>query len=207
MRRKIAVKQLQAAGKQIIALEYKVLDVKLDGEGKEVHTPVDPRTHTFSLDDTCRIEVKAVFDCFLYVINEDPTGRRTVILPSEGSVKNAAPIKVAKGDVVRLPADDEVFFFQPPVGEEKLAVVATKQPAENLEGLVTKAFENKGQVITSKRAGGKYRKLPVKGDVDTLENLDTLYDGPDPEDGSSFALTVDPDGPEMVVNIPLRSKN
>ena len=212
--RTMFVKKSQAQGKKVVALQYKLLALKTNAEGDVKFTPVDPRTYTFQIGDECRVEVTATTDCYLYVINQGPDGCRTVLLP-DLEEKNQEPTWVKAGQTVRLPTGDDVFGFQLPVGEERLAVVAMKEKTADLEALVEKAFGAaapdtgvNGIPITTRGDGDFARNLTdVRKDEKTkLKDGDAAFDGFDPKDGSLFAATVDKDNPEMVVSIPLRSR-
>jgi hypothetical protein len=211
--RKIVLQEILALkDANAIALEYVILSRTVDGQGNVQEAPVDPRTHTFHVGDSCRVEVKPQTDVFLYVVTQDPMGDRFVLFPRVGD----NPIHVKAGEPVRLPGDGLQFGFEEPVGEEKLAVIATKEKLVNVKELLNLAFDKQatpGRITTTLNAKGR----PTTTDLDKLLSKDAdvkkqigmaaISDGPDEDDGSFFEAATSPGNPEVIVSIHLRSGN
>lgn len=201
--RAIVEQAINAANLNAVALEYKVLAIK---NGEE--NPVDPATHIFNIGDQCRIEVTPKNDLFLYVVTQSPVGQRAVLYPSGKDMPAAAKADTS----IRLPGPGRAFGFQAPVGDEKLAVIATKVPLENPEPLLKLAFEDNarpGRVhsddATSKATPDDLEKFKKELEEAEHRPLD-ISDEPDEENDSFFEGAIHPDNPRIIINIPLRSR-
>lgn len=225
--RNIVRKKLPRTVKSI-ALEYTV--VLVDKNGKE--RPVDPAEHTFEIGDSFLVKIRPEDDLFVYVFNEGPGGQRTCLLPAA----DEQPRLVKSGSDIMLPDDGGYFTFEPPAGEEKLIVVALPEPTDDVRLLASVAFKSqreKAAGLTSaaaadanKQADAVVEALREKSGAATrtrgpvrkvIERLDggigtqTVSHVEPPLDGepSSYGIAIvaeDGSGPELVLDIPLRSR-
>lgn len=129
------------------ALEYTVL---LRNENTE--TPVDPEEYMFQLGDEIRLLVKPMTKMYIYILYEGASGEQTCLLPTEAEV---APL-AKPGKPLRLP-EDGYFQFSPPAGEEKLIVVGTKEPVEDLASLAGAVFKKRESDLTKEEQEAKQR--------------------------------------------------
>jgi hypothetical protein len=207
-----------------IALEYTV--ILIDESGNE--RAVDPAEHTFEVGDSFLVRIRPQDDLYVYVFNEGPQGERICLLPAE----DEKPEPVRAGADITLP-DDGYFTFEPPAGEEKLVVVALPEPTNDLRLLTTSVFkgqaaglESEDKAAAAKQADAAIDALREKSGAavrtrgpvrKVVERLDGLGEGvavshvEPPLDGesSSYGIAIaagDADGPELVLDIPLRSR-
>lgn len=211
-----------------IALEYTVVLVDKDGRER----PVDPAAHTFELGDSFLVKIKPEDDLYVYVFNEGPGGERTCLLPAA----DEQPQLVKADSDIKLPDDGGYFTFEPPAGEEKLVVVALPEPTEDVRLLASVAFktaEQKAAGLTSAAAEDKKKadtaidalreksgaatrtRGPVRKVIERIDGgigKQTVSHVEPPLDGepSSYGIAIvaeDGSGPELVLDIPLRSRN
>jgi hypothetical protein len=146
--------------KEVMALEYTVLLRRNGGE-----EPVDANTHEFDIGDQIRIRVKPVGDLYIYIFHEGASGQQTCLLPTSDE---KAPM--AKPDQqLDLPTDGSVFEFSPPAGNEKLIVVATDQPSDDLAALANLVFKKPGDELTPEEKT-LHDKLKARSDK-TLKSI------------------------------------
>ena len=209
-----------------IALEYTV--VLVDKNGKE--RAVDPAEHTFELGDSFLVRIRPEDDLYVYVFNEGPGGERTCLLPAADEDSQL----VKAGSDIKLPDDGGYFTFEPPAGEEKLVVVALPEPTDDVRLLASTAFKSqaaaaadlKSAAAAKKQADATIDALREKSGATTrtrgpvrkvIERLDAgvgkqaVSHVEPPLDGaaSSYGIAIvgaDGDGPELVLDIPLRSR-
>lgn len=123
----------------VVALEYTVLLRKPDGD-----EPVDVNTHNFDVGDQIRVRIKPESDLYIYIFHEGASGERTCLLPDK---KEMPPLAKAQ-ESLDLPADGSVFEFSPPAGDEKLIVVATEKPSEDLAVMADVVFKKPNEELT-----------------------------------------------------------
>lgn len=206
-----------------IALEYTVILV--DDAGNE--RAVDPAEHTFDVGDSFLVRIRPHDDLYVYVFNEGPGGERTCLLPAS----DEEPRRVRADAQISLPDDGGFFTFEPPAGEEKLIVVALPEPTDDIRLLATSVFKGRtgslGAAEARKSADAALATLreksgatvrtrgPVRKVVDRLDGGfgpgGTLSHVEPPIDGasSSYGIAIagqDAEGPELVLDIPLKSK-
>ncbi|MFM8985226.1 MAG: DUF4384 domain-containing protein [Planctomycetia bacterium] len=210
-----------------IALEYTVLLVDDGGTQRAV----DPAAHTFAVGDSFLVRIRPQDDLYVYVFNEGPGGQRTCLLPAA----DEPPHLVKSGADIVLPDDGGFFTFEPPAGEEKLVVVALPEPTDDvrvLAGAVFKAqadgLKSEEQAAVRKQADETLDALRAKSGAavrtrgpvrKVVERLDaaiaagtTVSHVEPPHDGetSTYGIAVvaaDGSGPELVLDIPLRSRS
>jgi hypothetical protein len=209
-----------------IALEYTI--ESLDRAG--IRTTVDPTRHFFNVGDSFLMKVKPQDDVYVYIFTEGPTGDRTLLLPAPDAA--GRHVLVPAGMEVVLPGDRSWFEFVPPAGEEKLVVVALKEPCKDLGKLQLASFErppaaqeqippaSKQSVLqqTTLDAVRSRQNLsirlrgPVQKQVDLLSRefdrakTFTVIEPPTPEEPGTYALSVANRRPEIILDIPLRSR-
>ena len=209
-----------------IALEYTI--VALDGMGAQ--KTVDPEQHLFSIGDSFLVKVRPQDDVYVYIFTEGPDGKRMALMPDP---ENAAeqPSLVQAGEEVLLPDDGSWFEFHPPAGTEKLVVVALAEPSEDLQNLALVAFQGPvkklstdQQLATAERVNREINSLrdranrgvrtrgPVRKQGQAVaQEFDkaktyTVIEPPSEEESSTYALGVAAERPELILDIPLRSR-
>ncbi|MFM7076508.1 MAG: DUF4384 domain-containing protein [Planctomycetaceae bacterium] len=207
-----------------IALEYTV--VLVDKSGAE--RPVDPVEHTFDLGDSFLVRIKPEDDLYVYVFNEGPGGERTCLLPAA----DEPPRRLEAGGAITLPDDGGYFTFEPPAGEEKLLVVALPEPTDDVRLLASVAFKSRAgqggddaaeertradaaaESLRSRSGAATRTRGPVRKVIERLDGgigTQTVSHVEPPRDGepSSYGIAIvaeDGSGPELVLDIPLRSR-
>ena len=209
-----------------IALEYTVILV--DDAGNE--RAVDPAEHTFDVGDSFLVRIRPHDDLYVYVFNEGPSGERTCLLPAS----DEEPQLVKADAQIALPDDGGFFTFEPPAGEEKLVVVALPEPTEDIRLLATSVFKGQAGTLGTEAAAEERKKadsaistlreksgaaVRTRGPVrKVVERLDagigpgsTISHVEPPSGGvpSSYGIAIvgqDADGPELVLDIALKSK-
>lgn len=210
-----------------IALEYTVVLVDKDGRER----PVDPATHTFELGDSFLVKIKPEDDLYVYVFNEGPAGERICLLPAV----DEQPQLVKAGSDIKLPEDGGYFTFEPPAGDEKFIVVALPEPTDDVRLLATVAFKSEQQKAVGFTTAAAEDKQKADSAIDALREksgaaartrgpvrkvIERIDDGigkqtvshvEPPLDGepSSYGIAIvaeDGSGPELVLDIPLRSR-
>lgn len=210
---------------RVIGLEFSVLDVDTNG----TKTAVDPEEHSFEVGDSILVSIKPQDDLYVYVFTEGPDGKRACLLPESPDT----PLLVKAGEEVSLPDNGDLFTFEAPAGEEKLVVVALKEPNHDLAFMEQAAFKAPGQRVisgaeqerlersTAAMEGVRERGLKgvrMRGSQaklkSAIESLGQSGDSasepaqfiapPDVESRSTEVVRVN--APEIVVDIPLRSR-
>ena len=209
-----------------IALEYTVILV--DDSGNE--RPVDPAEHTFEVGNSFLVRIRPQDDLYVYVFNEGPRGERTCLLPAA----DERPRFVKAGEEISLPDDGGYFSFQPPAGKEQLVVVALPEPSDDVRLLASAVFKAHAAGLESTEAAAARKPadetldglreksgaaVRTRGPVrKVVERLDggiaagqTVSHVEPPHDGetSTYGIAVtagDGSGPELVLDIPLRSR-
>lgn len=209
-----------------IALEYTVILV--DDSGNE--RAIDPAEHTFEVGDSFLVRIRPQDDLYVYVFNEGPGGERTCLLPAA----DEQPRFVGAGTEISLPDDGGYFTFEPPAGEEALVVVALPEPTEDVRLLAGAVFKGQSGGLKSEEAAQARKQADEKLDAlreksgagirtrgpvrKVVERLDaglgagqTVSHVEPPHDGerSTYGIAVvagDGSGPELVLDIPLRSR-
>jgi len=197
-----------------MALAYSVYVKEGDKE-----TPVDPHAYTFRVGDKIVVRIKPDDDLYVYIFSEGPTGNLYLLMPAEGE----KPRLVEKGVEVSLP-DDDTLEFREPAGAEKLLVVATYQPSEQVKLLAREAFRRQGQTTQSEAAkqaeAEAEARAALEPGLETRGPSASLVKKPEkpithvfpPSEGKpeNYAITyTDPavGKPEMFLNIPLVSRS
>lgn len=210
---------------KVIGLEFSVLDVEDNG----TRTAVDPEEHAFEVGDSILVSIKPQDDLYVYVFTEGPDGTRACLLPESPD----SPLLVPAGAEISLPENGDLFTFEPPAGEEKLVVVALKQPNPDLAFVEQAAFKAPGQRVvsgteqeqisraTAAMAGVRERGLKgvrMRGSPSkmtaAIESL--AHSGDSASEPAQFATPPDAESrstevvrinaPEIIVDIPLRSR-
>lgn len=223
--RNIVRKQLPKEA-NVIGLEYTVMTVDKDGNEKAV----DPESHPFHIGDSFLVRIKPQDDVYVYVFTEGPTGDKQCLLPSE----TESPTLVQSNTEISLPDDGGWFEFQPPAGNEKLVVIATKEPNTKLNLLAAAAFRESGKrlsvaeeaekkqadtevaAVRERGAKGIRTRGPVK------KNLGSLTTEFDQQAGDATVIVPPSDdkpstevvrrlgeqagAAELIIDIPLRSR-
>lgn len=127
---------------KVIGLEFTVL--KVDSAGSQ--SAVDPEDHSFEIGDSFVVKIRPQDDVYVYVFTEGPDGQRACLLPED----SADPVMVKQGREISLPENGDMFTFEPPAGEEKLVVIALKEPNPDLDRLADAAFKGSGNEPTTK---------------------------------------------------------
>jgi hypothetical protein len=124
----------------VIGLEYTVL---LHKEGKDI--PVDETAHDFHQGDQIRVRISPLCDMYVYIFYERAGGQRLCLQP----ISKESPPLAKRHQAFELPADGSVYEFDAPVGEEKLLIVATTQPSEELAVLADMVCRKSDEKLTA----------------------------------------------------------
>lgn len=124
----------------VIGLEYTVL---LHHEGKDL--PVDETTHEFHQGDQIRVRINPLSDMYIYIFYERAGGHRLCLQP----ISKESPPLARHNEAFELPADGSVYEFDAPAGEEKLLIVATTQPSEDLAALADMVCRKRDDKLTA----------------------------------------------------------
>jgi hypothetical protein len=106
--------------------------------------PVDAATHQFNVGDQIRVRIKPLSGLYIYIFHEGASGQRVCLLPTD----NEKPPLAKADQMLDLPQDGSVFEFSPPAGEEKLIVVATEEPSDDLAALSNVVFKKPDDQLT-----------------------------------------------------------
>lgn len=126
--------------KKIIALEYTVLLHK-DGQDQAV----DAASYAFHRGDQIRVRIHPLNDLYIYVFYEREGGQRLCLQPIS---KETLPL-AKRNRAFELPADGSVYEFDRSSGEEKLLLVATEKPSEDLAALADMVCKKSDDMLTA----------------------------------------------------------
>lgn len=145
-----------------VALEYTVL--LLDANGKE--RPVDPNSFQFKIGDQIRVQIQPLNDLYIYIFHEGASGNQHCLLPDSNTNEKAPKALASK--VLKLPEDGYLEFGAPP-GDEKLIVVATEEPIQEMSLLNNVVFKKPEEELTKeeKEVAAKLRASHTK----SLKNI------------------------------------
>ncbi len=130
---------LPADVQEVMALEYTVL-LRRDGRDE----PVDASKYEFDIGDQIRVRIKPLSQVYIYIFHEGASGKQVCLLPTD----RETPPLAKRDQPLDLPSDGSVFEFSPPAGTEKLIVVATEQPSDDLASLAHVVFKKPGDELT-----------------------------------------------------------
>jgi hypothetical protein len=130
---------LPADLQKVVALEYTVL-WRHDG----MDEAIDANSHQFVIGDQIRVRIKPLSELYIYIFHEGASGERVCLLPTD----QEKPPLAKPGQTLDLPTDGSVFEFSPPAGEEKLIVVATEEPSDDLAALSHVVFKKPEDQLT-----------------------------------------------------------
>lgn len=160
----------------------------------EQETPVDPAAHTFKKGDQLRIKFRSNFDGFVYFVNIDPSGDKSVIYPDLGFKDHQNQIR-ADTDY-RLPGEDILKFEDEVKGTEILQVIMARQPVSFLEdaiknahGVLGKTKANAASELASAANSQHIRVLPDKGEG-AVRSRSIRLDRPKDRDKEGAFVTV-----------------
>lgn len=126
--------------KKVIALEYTVLLHK-DGQDQAV----DAASYAFHRGDQIRVRIHPLNDMYIYVFYEREGGQRLCLQPLS---KETLPL-AKRNRAFELPADGSVYEFDRSSGEEKLLLVATERPSEDLAALADMVCKKSDDKLTA----------------------------------------------------------
>jgi hypothetical protein len=216
LRERNIVRKALPENTEAIGLEYTVLKVS---EGSTDGTPVDPASHAFRVGDSFRVTIRPQDDLYVYVFTEGPGGARACLLPESPD----SPLLVKADARIDLPEGGDVFTFESPAGEEKLVVLATKEPNPDLDLLASTAFKGEAASLTTEdesakakeavegvrqRGAGVIRERGRHSDLvrkaQSLPSQAMLEKDPDADSPATEIIGVGMS--EIIVDIPLRSR-
>ena len=144
-----------------IGLRYSVL--LRDAAGK--YNEVSP-TATFHSGDFLHLSVMANQPGYLYVIQQGSSGSWSPIFPAKGSAPESN--KVESGAVVEVPSGRGAFRFDATPGQEKLFIVVSRKPIQDLDSTINGL----------KAPGGASNQQPAatKPDMGTYEASNRIPD-------------------------------
>ena len=123
------------ADNQVIAASYTPLGLRyslLHSSDGASYSEVDPET-VFRSGDKLKVTAQSNDPAYLYVIARGSSGNWKVLFPS--SEVGGGDNKIAAMQSCELPPGGRFYFDENP-GEEKLFVILSRKPVENLESLI-----------------------------------------------------------------------
>jgi hypothetical protein len=112
-----------------LGIRYTIL--KKDGKGG--YSEVLPTT-SFHNNDHVKISAMGNAAGYLYLIQQGSSGTWSAIFPSAGDARDSN--RIVAGQVYQIPSDGNTFEFTGPPGEEKLFIVFSRQPINDLDDLI-----------------------------------------------------------------------
>lgn len=141
-----------------LGLKYSIVKGGADGQFAEV----DPDA-TFVAGDRIRVEVETNDSGYLYVIvSQSSNGSWKVLYPSEETGGMRGGNRVVKGRSYQIPATS--FQFDENGGTEKLFVVLSRQPEQDLENMIYSLQETKPK-------GGRVSKPMMASNLEVEDEL------------------------------------
>lgn len=134
--------------KQALALEYSVL---LHQEGKDL--PVDASSHEFHQGDQIRVRINPLSDMYVYIFYERAGGQRLCLQP----ISKESPPLARRNEAFELPTDGSVYEFDAPQGEEKLLIVGTVQPSDDLAAAADLVCRKRDDKLTPQEKADRER--------------------------------------------------
>lgn len=125
----------------------------------------------FKIGDQFLLTVQAQTTCYIYVINEGPTGTITCLLPD----REGHPPKLERGQKKVFPGGNDAFEFQEPAGDEKFFVVATAEPVADLDALASAVCQQDETLLTP--AQKELKQKIVSEGVSVLKSLEERQAG------------------------------
>ena len=153
-------------------------------------------TSTLSSHDAYRIYLHPNSQCYVYIYQVDSQGNGAWLFPSE-DVSKKNPLKPRDA---WIPSRNHTFVLDETVGTESIYLVATQQPATDLEAIIDGSKVSASEEVTAfikTRGLGEIRlgPRPDKGQDETISLLDTsnkkkrgVTIGPRPEDSKSASV-------------------
>lgn len=125
----------------------------------------------FKIGDQFLLTVQAQTTCYIYVINQGPTGTITCLLPD----REGQPAKLERGQKKVFPGGNDAFEFQEPAGDEKFYVVATAEPVADLDALASAVCQQDDALLTPEQK--ELKKKIVSEGVSVLKSLEDRQAG------------------------------
>lgn len=158
-------------------------------------TPVDPAAHTFKKGDQLRIKFRSNFDGFVYFVNIDPSGKKSVIYPDLGFRDHQNQIR-ADTDY-SFPGEDILKFEDDVKGTEIVQVIMARQPVSFLEdaiknanGALGKTRANAASELAGNANAQQIKVLPDKGEEGAVRSRSIRLDRPKDRDKEGTFVTV-----------------
>src|SRR5262245_7454573 len=105
-----------------------------DAPGWMVRVSVDRDSRTYQVGETVRIKVGSEKDGYLYVFNVDGEGTVSLLFPN----RRASQAAIRANEAVDIPGPAPFAIkVAPPLGKELIWAVVTRQPAPELERLIS----------------------------------------------------------------------
>jgi hypothetical protein len=147
-----------------VLVEYTV-HLLQDGDYKPL-TEAELAGQRFQVGDQFLLTVQAQTTCYIYVINQGPTGTITCLLPD----KEGQPPRLERGQKKVFPGGNDAFEFQEPAGDEKFFVVATAEPVADLDALASTVCQQDESLLTPQQK--ELKKKIVSEGVSVLKSLE-----------------------------------
>lgn len=112
-----------------IGIRYSLLLRDKDGKYNEVSP-----TAVFHSGDDLKLSIMANQPGYLYVIQQGSSGKWAPLFPPAGS--SAESNKVEQGQLTQIPGGKGAFEFNTQPGEERLFIVLSRRPIENLQNTI-----------------------------------------------------------------------
>ncbi|MBV8818441.1 MAG: DUF4384 domain-containing protein [Acidobacteriaceae bacterium] len=151
-----------------LGLKYSILKRQPDGD----YTEVDP-DENFVHGDRIRVRVETNDTGYLYVVNmQSSSGNWQVLYPSSDAGGMKGNNKVEKGHEYLIPKTN--FRFDENAGTEKLFVILSRQPEEDLEKLIYSLQESKTKKPQS-QIGEKMMASNLMVEDDLIKKMRQTY--------------------------------
>lgn len=183
-----------------LGIRYTILRARPGGG----QTEVLPAETIFKAGDMIRLSVESNRHGYLYVIQQGSTGAWKSLYPQPGEQN----IQVDPGKEYIIPSQPEdTFTFDEHAGQERLFVVLSQAPVQELETLVAEAQQknNESGTANSNRALDVVMSELVDRDlVFTKASKDAPPAGGKPQEAAMYVVNPKVDGSRVVVDMTLK---
>lgn len=159
---------------------------------------------TFTAHDAIRLSVESNKPGYLYIIQQGSTGTWTPLYPEEGQQH-----KIEPGKEYMVPSEPGSFEFDEHAGQERLFILLSEKPVQDLETLIKQAQGNGNQkapansdhAITDVIA---QIQLGSRDLVFTKANKDAPAPGAKEQDAAMYVVNKNADSSRLVVDMVLK---
>jgi hypothetical protein len=182
-----------------LGLRYTILKA-LPGGGQ---VGVLPDT-AFKAHDKIRLSVESNKTGYLYVIQQGSTGTWTSLYPEQGQQHQIKP-----GNEYIIPSETDGFEFDEHAGQERVFILLSETPVEDLESLIKQAQGDGNQRVatSSDHAITDVINTIQMGSRDLVfakASKDAPAAGAKEQDSAMYVVNKNPDSSRLVVNMVLK---